>query len=78
MLKPMMIRTLTLPWATIAAALLYAAINKPEIITEPWQFFLMTAAFGICIMAVIVGWVVADEVKDQDEQILIYQKRAKK
>ena len=78
MRKPLMIKMLTLPWAIMAAGLLYVAENKSEIVTEPWQLFLLTAAFGICLMAVIVGWVVADEVKDQDEQILIYQKRTKK
>lgn len=66
MRKAIFIKVMTIPWAIVATGLVWATAEKrAEIFTEPWQVFLMTAAVCVCVLAVYVGFVVADEVKKE-------------
>ena len=69
MLKPIMIKLLTLPWVIIAVSLMWAVENRAEVITEPWQVFLMMAAVTICLLTIWTGFAIANEVKQEEEQL---------
>lgn len=70
MLKPMIIKAMTIPWVVAGTGLVWAVENRADAFTEPWQVFLMTAAVCICLLAVYVGFVVADEVKKEERDLV--------
>lgn len=70
MLKPMIIKAMTIPWAIAGTGLVWAVENRTDAFTEPWQVFLMAAAVCICLLAVYVGFVVADEVKKEERDLV--------
>ena len=77
MIKPLLIKAMTIPWAIAGIGLVWAVENRTDAFTEPWQVFLMTAAVCVCVLAVYIGFVVADEVK-KEERALVRRMGAKK
>lgn len=70
MLKPMIIKAMTIPWAVAGTGLVWAVENRADAFTEPWQVFLMSAAVCICLLAVFIGFMVADEVKKEEMDLI--------